>query len=454
MKVYEILEKKQLNEALPLIGGIGLGGILTAISVGIAAWSAYDIYNFIKKYNEDPEQITEEEWDDLFLDAVLLFTPAFLKIGKAGLAKIIPDSWKRKGGKWLRNKITGRYKEVMAKKAARGQYPITGLSGKARYEMIAKRAAASAEAGAAASKGLAKISGASALIQGLGITVIIGNYLRQIWSVEADFEEFKAAKEDGKEITNTDNIFINEVSVQSARDKALEIREELLGYTTAQILAVTGFLGKFVSLIGSAIKIVPVFGFLIGSPLRGLGWVLNLGGNSAAAAAARTALTAWISTPAGLQFVNKWTDGWLIMLGSLVTKWLGEATAIAIDGLQDLGDAAAKWVSEKTGIAIKVPDAVKSKIRPETDDEKAADDARNPSNAPTLNGIRLTGSDGFLRTDRDFYNNGKIRFEVGKAIRSGKPNPLDAVPKKPESQLKPGERYPTGFNSTSDQFIF
>jgi len=32
MKVYEVLEKKQINEALPIIGGIGLGGILTAIS--------------------------------------------------------------------------------------------------------------------------------------------------------------------------------------------------------------------------------------------------------------------------------------------------------------------------------------------------------------------------------------------------------------------------------------
>ena len=106
MKVHQIVSERteSLNEAVPLvIAGIGIGTIITAISVGMSAWSAYEIYKFIGKYNQDPEAITDDEWNDLFIDAVLLFTPGFAKYGKAGILKLIPKSWQFRGGKW-RNK--------------------------------------------------------------------------------------------------------------------------------------------------------------------------------------------------------------------------------------------------------------------------------------------------------------------------------------------------------------
>ncbi len=327
------------------------------------------------------------------------------------------------------------------------KYSLKGLKGQARIDMIAKRAAASASAAAKAKQGFSLIPNLGTVLQALGATAIVYNYLVQIASVEEDFEEFKAAKSANKEVENQDNIFGEFADVKDAREKALEIREELLGYATAQMLAVTGLAGKFVSVIGSALKLIPVFGPIVGYPLQGMGWVITKlgGGNGALATSTRLALVAWISSPSGIEFLRKWSDGILIALGGMVTDWLGKGVAIAIDTMVELGDAAAKWVSEKTGIPIKVPDAVKSKLQPNQVEKDAETSAQAASDAAVINGIRVLDKDGFLRSDPDFYNNFKIKNAVGREVRAGKPNPLD------QYKRRPGVRYPE-YNPTTDRF--
>lgn len=353
-----------------------------------------------------------------------------------------------------------RGKALKAAKAARdarqaknifGQYKysLKGLKGQDRLDMIAKRAAASAKAVEKAKKGYALVPSFSTVLQGLGLGAIVYNYMVEIAAVEEDFEEYKAATEAGKPVENKDNMFAESKSVSEAREQALEIREELLGYASAQMLAVAGLAGKFVSLLGSAIKIVPVFGPLIAVPTKGLGWVLNKlsGGNSALATSARLAMVAWVSSPQGIEFLRKWSDGVLIAAGYWVTSWLGRGVAAAIDTMMDLADEAAKWVSEKTGVDISVPDAAKSKLtgtKAERDAEAAAKGVAGPS-GPTINGIAITDKDGFLRSDPDFYNNMKIRIAVKQALEKGEPNPLD------QAKRKPGVQYPT-FNMTTKSF--
>jgi len=327
----------------------------------------------------------------------------------------------------LKKNIFGQYK-----------YSVKGLKGQERLDMIAKRALASATAAKKAKEGLVKVG---TVLQTLGIGVIVYNYLTQIASVEEDFEEFKAAIAKDVDVSNKNNIFADMESVEEARAKALEIREELLGYATAQILAVTGFAGKFVSILGSAVKIIPGIGPVIGYPLKGLGWVLSKlgGGNSALATSARIALTAWVSSPQGIEFLRYWSNGALISLGSLVTDWLGAATAFAIDKLVELGDKAAEWVSKETGLDIKVPDAVRSKLTP-TQAEKDAEDARateRDAKKIYVNDVLVTDYDGYLTTSRDILLSPKIRNELSRAKRDGKPNPLAAVPKKPGASYPP-----------------
>lgn len=339
-----------------------------------------------------------------------------------------------------------RSKDLKAAQAARkarqeknifGQrkYDLKGLKGQERIDMIAKRAAASATAAAKAKEA---ITSASTVLQTLGVGVIVYNYLTQIAAVEEDFEEFKAAN--GKELSS-DNMFASMESVEEARAKALETREELLGYATAQMLAVAGIAGKFVSVLGSAIKIIPGIGPVIGYPLKGLGWVITKlsGSNSTMATSARLALTAWVSSPQGIEFLRYWSNGILISLGGMVTDWLGAATAFAIDKLVELGDQAAKWVSKETGLDIKVPDAVKSKLTP-TQAEKdaaAAQDSARDAKKVYVNDVLVTDYDGYLTTSRDVLLSPKIKNELWRAKQAGKPNPLAAIPKKPGASYPP-----------------
>lgn len=352
-----------------------------------------------------------------------------------------------------------RGKALKAAKAARdarqaknifGQpkYSLKGLKGQARIDMIAKRAAVSAKAAEKAKNGFSLVPGLGTVLQALGATAIVYNYLVQISAIEEDFVEFKAAIEAGKKVENVDNIFAEFTSVAQAREQALETRKELLGYATAQLLAVSGLAGKFVSVMGQALKLIPVFGPLVSVPVRGAGWILTKlsGGNSALATSVRLAAVAWLSSPQGIEFLRSFYGGILIAVGGYITDMFGEAAAFAIDGMMELADELAKYVSEKTGIEIKVPDAAKSKIVPtkaEKDAEAAAGIA-GPS-GPTINGIAITDKEGFLRSDADFYNNMKIRIAVKQALEKGEPNPLD------QAKRKPGVQYPT-FNMTTKSF--
>ena len=385
------------------------------------------------------EIVSEEQQVDEFLGAIPGVTKA------ANAVKGAYQGYQR--GKALKAAKAARDARQAKNIFGQYKYSLKGLKGQARIDMIAKRAAASASAAAKAKNGFSLVPNLGTVLQALGATAIVYNYLVQIAAVEEDFEEFKSATAAGKKVENTDNVFAEFSSVKDAREKALEIREELLGYATAQMLAVSGLAGKFVSVIGSALKLVPVFGPIIGYPMQGLGWVLTKlgGGNSAMATSVRLALTAWVSSPQGIEFLRKWSNGILIALGGMVTKWLGEGVAFAIDTMMELADEAAKWVSEKTGLDIAVPDAAKSKLTP-TKAEKDAEAQAGGIAGPVINGVAITDKDGFLRSDPDFYNNMKIRIAVKQALEKGQPNPLD------QAKRKPGVRYPT-FNMTTKQFV-
>jgi hypothetical protein len=115
MKVHQIVSEKrtQLNELVPVvIGGIGIGAIFTAISALISAYGVYQLYELYGKYNEDPDSVTDEEWDDIWIDLALVAMPGFAKLGKVGLSKLIPKAWKRKGGQWLKKKVSERLAQL------------------------------------------------------------------------------------------------------------------------------------------------------------------------------------------------------------------------------------------------------------------------------------------------------------------------------------------------------
>jgi len=139
MKAHEIVSpREKLTELVPLLAGIGIGGMITAISYGIAAFSAYELYKFFEKYNEDPDKLSDEDWQDAFIDLSLLFVPAIAKLGKNALVRLIPNSWQRKGGEWLKKTSYGRAKEYYAAQKSRQARQATDIFGNKKYDVDQK----------------------------------------------------------------------------------------------------------------------------------------------------------------------------------------------------------------------------------------------------------------------------------------------------------------------------
>ena len=139
MKAHQVVaHREKLTELVPLLAGIGIGGMITAISYGIAAWSAYELYKFFEKYNEDPDQLSDDDWADAFIDLCLLFVPAVAKLGKGALVRLIPKSWQRKGAEWLKKTAYGRAKEYYAAEKARKARQATDIFGNKKYDVNQK----------------------------------------------------------------------------------------------------------------------------------------------------------------------------------------------------------------------------------------------------------------------------------------------------------------------------
>ena len=303
-----------------------------------------------------------------------------------------------------------------------GKYSLKGLKGKERLAMIAKRA----QVGNAAARGQALVKSFPAklldIISLLGIGYYVYDYWTKITVVEDDLESFAAAIKAGTAVPE-ENQFKGFKSEEEARAEAIAIREELLGMATLSIALSAGFgaglvknFGKIVSMmpmLGVPGKIITAFGSKIVEPLGRLG---------------AAGLLLWFETDSGKAFLKEFA-GSIILLGK------GVSTAITF-GVGLIDDAEA-WLEKETGKDIPgVPDAVRSKIAPSAADNAAAD-AKDAANSITIGPVRATDKDGFLRTDGDFFANPGVVNAVGSALRNGKANPLDAIPK------KPGATYPT-----------
>lgn len=335
-----------------------------------------------------------------------------------------------------------RGKDLKAAKAARdarnaknifGQYKysLKGLKGAERAEMVLKRAKAGADAAKLAQRAKSIVSWDNILTL-LGVGYYVFDYWISILAVEADLKEVQEAAKSNGEV-GADNMF-GGMSAEEALNEAKDTRNQLLGKATAGILLSTGFLGKFINGFGRVIQLVPVVG-AVGVIPRVFGWALDktFAGGPGRKLATAAFLTWAESTDSGKAFMKHWAT--LLVLG-----WLGKAASAAIDGIVAVADEIEKFIEEKTGVDVPgVPDAARSQVKPDPETEKAQ--AAAAANVKYIGDLQVTGNDGYLRTDPDFYTDPAVINMVRKAVEAGKPNPLDAMPKKPGHvypQFKPG----------------
>lgn len=132
MKVYEIVKedrktnnnRQRVDEVaplvLPILGTVTIGGLLTAVTAVLTAMDIVEIYKLSKKLATEPDKMTDDDYMTLFVD--VLFMLPLLRyapgVVKRGIARMIPDSWKKEGGK--------KVKDIIDSKRSKDIDPKTG----------------------------------------------------------------------------------------------------------------------------------------------------------------------------------------------------------------------------------------------------------------------------------------------------------------------------------------
>ena len=372
MKVHQIVSERteSLNEAVPLvIAGIGIGTIITAISVGMSAWSAYEIYKFIGKYNQDPEAITDDEWNDLFIDAVLLFTPGFAKYGKAGILKLIPKSWQFRGGKWMKKTVMERLAKLKQtskaiEKINLKKYDPNSKVGWEKIKAYLKMRGANSAMKAAAQ---ARMGFIPDVVMTVLKTVVGLEFIRQYYEdlsvLEQDYKDYKAGKGNW-----------GDISEQEAYDSYQTLRKKLLGELTIGIALNTGVASKAFGAMssmfggitnmaarasGTGYATAEILGKIVSIPtnmLKGISKLIEMG-------PAAPAFLIFMRTESGKEFLNS-------TLARMITEPTGALTATAIDLLEQGLQAAGLLDGKLPG---------KTAVEPPTGD--AADGPRQATNS-------------------------------------------------------------------------
>jgi hypothetical protein len=414
MKVYDIIseEKEQLNEFIPLlIGGLTIGGILTAINIGISAWGAYDIYKFIEKYNDDPEKITDDEWGELWIDAALLFAPVLGKLGRAGFVKLLPKSWIVKGGAW--------FKEAMLKLYAKAA--TTGLAGADRIKVLKAIAKESRAAAAAGQKSIKALGTAWKVLQTVGVSYEAYDFYTKQAALEEQYAKFKAGDKTTKIFGSSND--------EDAENIYLNTRRQLLGELTVAIGGIVGgwAVGKTVSFMGAIVGKTPIIGngLQLGGEL--LAGVARMMGNTS------VYIPLFMATEAGKKFLETGVLHTILQtIGSteqVLLNLLGKALKEA--GLTKIGNAIS---TSEPPASVQASDAETDNYI-KTGQGNPALRKRTVGKQIYIGNVLVTDDDGYLLPSVG----SRIKDIQDKAMIVGEPDPTAGIPK------KPGVDYNTGF---------
>lgn len=423
MKVNEIIAEDRLDEALPIIGGIGLAGALTLISAALTGWSIFEIAQKTSKYADDPNSLNDDDWDGLFLDVALLVVPGFAKLGRAALVKLMPKSVLRWCGGWLRKRVLDRL--VKERKTNRAAYdkamnksPSPQKAADLKRKMATKNAKAASKAKATVDKFPDKVL--NFINYGIGAAVAY-DYWEKIYDLEDQWERYLAGD-------RTTYMFGDEPNNDKAYQQALEKRKRYLGELTASIGAAIAAL--------PAARVVGALGKAFGSVTTGVtgstlaGGLVKLTGDAAANLIkyAGPGLALFLQTDTGKKFLqNSFVDTIVSGAGTITDATL----KLAYDGI----DALAKKVGIDSATA-----GLRSKIKDPNEDPLKADPTlldktpskmkvqKDPSNPKIMyiGGVQVTDADGYQAVGNNYLNSIK---DDARALKM--PDPTAGIPKKP-----------------------
>lgn len=454
MRIYEIVAEKyypvkeeRLDEFLPVIAGLSMGGVISAIGVVLAAMSFADIIKFIGKYNEDPSKISQDEWNDLFIDVMLLAIPGVAKLGKPLVIKMLPRKIVAKGGKWLNAKVSDLWKKKNPKfnqeyrqrlKQAKIDYP--------KSELAQRAAKIKFKAGETYKQIISKYDWVVSIG---GSAYYIKDYYDQEGLLVAEWEEWKASVKNNTPL-KMPNRFAD-MSYSEAEAKFDSERNTLLGKASLGVITSAGFALRFLNFVTGAgvklgvagIKTGTFAGATIGGGvavasglLNGMGRLMAMAvGKSGTGIAARTALIGWLeTTEEGKAFQQHWAVQALFS----VTGWFTDKV------LMSLRAAYKSLQALLAKLGINIPD-LSDKLQPgggsqnpdkELKDKEDKEREAREKAQKFINGIKVTDPEGYLTNDPADLRNAFIQNEIKAAKREGKPHPLAGIPR------RPGLKYP------------
>lgn len=406
MKVYDIISEKRIDEALPLLG---IPAILAAVSAFMAGLTAMEIYGFVKKYNENPEDVSDEDWNNIFFDLAFSAIPAFGKLSRPLLLKVIPDKLKATGGQWTKKKV----QEMMSKdktlqkdmSKADSRYGADARSGASAEKAKAMRAKniqsirkAKEQSAKRAQASLKKMQAAAvfAPLEKLFSAGVITKLVYDYWNKVADIEEqIKLRNENNLETELFKNMEIN-----AANQQAADLKAKAVGELTLAIGAALGsiVIAKKIEFLTALVgKVMPG-----GKLTRGL---ITLPGNVAAALvrSGGTGLAMFMQTESGQKILQN-------EVVSAVTTFGGSAIVNTWDTFIKVLEVAANAAginitpaTDKIKTNVKTPD----EISPGSGTLAASKDpyglavTTDPNNAniKRIGGFPVTGADGYVLTN-------------------------------------------------------
>jgi hypothetical protein len=405
MKVYDIISEKRIDEALPLLG---IPAILAAVSFFMAGLTAMQLYEFVKKYNEDPDAVTDDEWNNIFFDLAFAAIPAFGRLSRPLLIKAIPDKLKSTGGQWAKKKV----QELMAKdktlkkdiSKADDKFGADARLGKSPEKVKAMRAKniqairkAKEQAAKRAESTVKKLQATKIFgpLSALFSAGVIGKLSYDYWNKVADIEEQIKLRNEG----NLETPLFKDMEINAANQLAADLKAKAVGELTLAVGAALGSIAiakKVEFLNGILGKVMPG-----GKLVKGL---VTLPGNVAASLvrSGGTGVALFMQTESGQKLLQ--TE-----IVSMITTIGGSVMVNAWDALIKGLELAAKTAgiditpaTNKIKTNIKSPDELNvgpgaSTLAATKDPYGLAltTDPNNP-NIKRIGGHPVTGPDGYV----------------------------------------------------------
>lgn len=412
MKVNEIVREERLDEALPLIAGLSIPMILSAVAAGLKAMSVYEMYDVLSKNNYDIDNMSEDEQTRLFVDFIILFVPGGGSFANATIMKILPAWVKQRGAKMVRDKLVPlAYDLRKMKNDNRKKYADrlgTSPSQAAKNQKALKKANKKADSDyRAAGKQLAAEKLKDVAYPVIGILAA----MPLVYTYYGKLDELDKQYSAHKEGDTTTEIF-GDMDHTQAWKTYNDLRNKYIGELTIGIGAALARtpIGKKVEAFS---KLIPIIKWPAAIGAR----LLKIGG---------PALTVLMQTEQGQQFLSN-------AVVEMITKGVGALTSGTINILAQGLDIALGAVGVDSNLQqYTKPQAPHPSATVSRQDRldiyglKIYANKSNP-NIKYIGGQQVTGPDGYLKNNIPNI----VKNIANRAKGAGVANPLDQIQKNP-----------------------